>query len=85
MIDSITKKLNSLYTLNELSKHDIKLSKMNFSISQYYANGLGNVAVIQAKKSFGFKNIEEIIINPFERDIPLLTYKRTHGLFIDTL
>lgn len=85
MIDPILKKLNSLYTLNELSKQNIKLAKTSFSIQQFNASGLGNVAVLQSKKFFGLIKTETIIINPFERDIPLLTYKRTCGLFKDVL
>lgn len=85
MIDSILKKLNSLYTLNELSKQNIKLAKTSFSIQQFNADGLGNIAVLQSKKFFGLIKAETIIINPFERDIPLLMYKRTYGLFKDVL
>ena len=85
MIDPILKKLNSLYTLNELSKQNIKLAKTSFSIQQFNADGLGNVTVLQSKEFFGLIKIETIIINPFERDIPLLMYKRTYGLFKDVL
>ena len=47
---------------------------MNFSIRAFKAEGLGHVSVMQAKGFFGLMNMDTIIINPTEIDLPLYSY-----------
>lgn len=83
MIDSLLKKINTMYPLKEITSKDLEVSKMNFHIVQYYAKNLGNVSVMQGKNSL--MKTDTLIINPFEKDVPLFSYDRVKVLFKDSL
>lgn len=63
----------------------LKVSGMNFSIRQFQARGLGNVAVMTAKGFFGLMKMDTLIISPAEVDMPLLSYDRVNAMGKDTL
>lgn len=85
MIDSLLKKLNTMYSLNEVSKQNLDISKMHFCVTQYYAKNLGNVSIMQGKTTNGLMKMDILIINPFEKDIPLFSYDRVKTLLKDNL
>ena len=58
---------------------------MHFHIVQYYAKDLGNISTMKADGMFGLMKIDTLIINPFEKDLPLLSYDRVHALFKDSV
>lgn len=80
--------VNHCFKLQPLSAEEyanIKIKGMHFTIERYYAEGLGNVSVMQAKGFFGLMKMDTLIINPTERDMPLFSYDRVHAMGNDTL
>lgn len=85
MLNELLKTLNEQYHLKEISNETTKVSKMNFIIRQYYAQGLGNVSTMEAKMPLGIMKMDTLIINPFEIDLPLFSYDRIMALGNDSL
>lgn len=84
MLTSIKQKLKlDKKDTGEFSK--IKVKGMNFTIEQYYAKGIGNISFMQAKGFFGLMQMDTLIINPTECDMPLFSYDRVHAMGNDTL
>lgn len=63
----------------------IKAGAMTFKINRYYAKGIGNISVINGSAMLGLMKMDTVIINPFERDLPLLSYDRIFVMGNDTL
>ncbi len=84
MLRTITAKyhLNAI-TLGEFAK--MKVSGMEFQIWAFHAEGLGHVSAMQAKGFFGLMQMDTLIINPTEKDLPLFSYDRVHAMGNDTL
>lgn len=81
-------KVNKEFPLTEKSAGEfanIKAKGMKFQIKQYEAKGLGNVSVMEAKGFFGLMQMDTLIINPLERDLPLFSYDRVMAMGNDTL
>ena len=57
---------------------------MTFKCSVYNAEGLGHVSVMRAKGFFGLMKMDTVIINPKDRDLPLLSYDRVYAAGNDT-
>lgn len=72
-----------MYPLKEITSKDLEVSKMNFHIVQYYAKDFGNVSIMQGKNCL--MKMDTLIINPFEKDVPLFSYDRKKVLFKDSL
>lgn len=84
MLDAVNQK----YPLTEKQVREfakVKAKGMNFQIKQYYAEGLGNVSVMEAKGFFGLMQMDTLIINPIEKDLPLFSYDRILAMGNDTL
>lgn len=64
---------------------DMKAKGMKFRIKKYEAKGLGNVSVMEAKGFFGLMQMDTLIINPLEKDLPLFSYDRVMAMGNDTL
>lgn len=58
---------------------------MHFHIRSFYAMGLGHVSAMEASGFFGLMKMDTLILNPFERDMPLLAYDRIHVMGKDKL
>lgn len=84
MLTSIEKKY-SLKVKDAGAFSKIKVSGMNFTIESYEATGLGHVSVMRAKGFFGLMQMDTIIINPTEVDMPLFSYDRVFAMGNDTL
>lgn len=84
MLRTITGKyhLNAI-TLGEFTK--MKVSGMEFQIWAFHAEGLGHVSAMTAKGFFGLMEMDTLIINPMEKDMPLFSYDRVHAMGNDTL
>ncbi len=81
-------KVNQTYPLTEKSAGEfanVKAKGMKFRIKQYEAKGLGNVSVMEAKGFFGLMQMDTLIINPLEKDLPLFSYDRILAMGNDTL
>ena len=81
-------KINGEFPLTEKSAGEfanIKAKGMKFQIKQYEAKGLGNVSVMEAKGFFGLMQMDTLIINPVEKDLPLFSYDRVMAMGNDTL
>ena len=64
---------------------EMKVNGMNFSISAFKAEGLGHLSVMTAKGIFGLMQMDILIINPTEIDLPLYSYDRIFAMGNDTL
>ena len=64
---------------------EMKVNGMKFSIRAYKAEGLGHVSVMRAKGFFGLMQMDTLIINPTELDLPLYSYDRIFAMGNDTL
>ena len=84
MIRAITEKyhLNGI-TAGEFSK--MKFSGMNFEIWAFHAEGLGHVSAMTARGFFGLMKMDTLIINPTEKDMPMMSYDRVQAMGNDTL
>lgn len=81
-------KVNQTYPLSEKSAGEfanIKAKGMKFQIKQYEAKGLGNVSVMEAKGFFGLMQMDTLIVNPLQKDLPLFSYDRILAMGNDTL
>lgn len=63
----------------------LKAAGMTFSINAYRADGLGHISTMKAKGFCGLMQMETLIINPTERDLPLYSYDRIFAMGKDTL
>jgi hypothetical protein len=83
--------LNILGARHPLRKGDagefaaLKANGMNFTVEAYEAEGLGHVSVMRAKGFFGLMQMDTLIVNPTERDLPLYSYDRILAMGNDTL
>lgn len=81
-------KINHDFPLTEKSVGEyanMKAKGMKFKVNQYEAKGLGNVSVMEAKGFFGLMQMDTLIINPLEKDLPLFSYDRVMAMGNDTL
>ncbi len=88
MVKYILSSIDSLYPLEEINCENfasLKASGMKFNIKAYKAKGLGHVSVMQAKGFFGLMQMDTVIINPKEVDLPLYSYDRVFAMGNDTL
>lgn len=77
MVEQILKLLDENFKLTERECNEfssLKLQGMNFENAAFYANGLGNVAVMKITTDAGVMSMDTLIINPFEIDAPMLSY-----------
>ena len=88
MISEILRSIENRFPLTEISAGEysrMKVNGMNFSIRRYTAQGLGNVSVMEAKGFFGLMRMDTVMVTPFEKDAPLLSYDRIYAMGNDTL
>ena len=63
----------------------LKVNGMKFTVSAYHAEGLGHVSVMRATGFFGLMQMDTLIVNPTEIDLPLYSYDRIFAMGNDTL
>jgi hypothetical protein len=76
------------YPLAELDVGEfakLKVNGMKFTVSAYHAEGLGHVSVMRATGFFGLMQMDTLIVNPTEIDLPLYSYDRIFAMGNDTL
>ena len=69
-------------TGNEGATRQFQAMGMAFEARAYAARGLGHVGVMTAQ---GPMQMETLVINPFERDAPILSYDRIHAMGQETV
>ena len=76
------------YTLIPIDVGDMAVLKakgMKFTVEAYQAEGLGHISVMQAKGFWGLMKMDTLIINPYERELPLYSYDRIYAAGKDIL
>jgi len=62
---------------NNFPEYDkIKVGPMTMEAESFAASGLGHVSVMKGKAMFGLMKMDTLVINPFEKDMPLLSLDR---------
>ena len=88
MTNKLLNIIKSKYPLTELDVGGfatLKANGMKFTVEAYKAEGLGHVSVMKAKGFFGLVEMDTLIINPTELDLPLYSYDRIYAMGNDTL
>ena len=88
MTSILLQKIAEKYPLKAIDAGEfssLSAAGMKFSISAYYAEGLGHVSFMSAKGFFGLMKMDTLIINPTELDLPLYSYDRIFAMGNDTL
>lgn len=73
MLEKIVDGFVSKYDLKEVETgefSDFKVSVLNFK-AKAYEGDFGHVSYLNAKGLFGLMNMETVVINPFNKDMPL--------------
>ena len=88
ILGALIEKINAAHPMTKLDVGEyaeIKAPMMKFEISAYKAEGLGHVSVMSMSGMLGLMKMDTIIINPKDRDLPLLSYDRVYAAGNDTL
>ena len=87
ILGALIEKINAAHPMTKLEigeYAEIKAPMMKFEISAYKAEGLGHVSVMSMSGMLGLMKMDTIIINPKDRDLPLLSYDRVYAAGNDT-
>ncbi len=79
MIERMMEKIKAHYSCKEIDAgifSKIVIDGANFRIRGYNAAGLGRVSTVQMKRLFGAWEMQTLIINPLEVDMPIFYYIR---------
>lgn len=88
ILKSIFDKINGAHPLTEINVGEfaeMKAPMMKFKIKAFEAEGLGHVSFMSMTAFFGLMKMDTVIVNPKERDLPLLSYDRVYAAGKDTL
>lgn len=88
MTEKMLQKISQWYALTEQDAQGfgkLKVNGMQFHIRTFQAEGLGHVSVMSASGFFGLMKMDTLIINPTQRDMPLLSYDRVYAMGNNTL
>jgi len=88
MVSILLNLIGERYLIDQMDIGDLstlKTSVMNFSIQAYKVIGLGHVSVMCDEDVLGLMKMDTLIVNPYEIDLPLLSYDRIYTPTDDTL
>ncbi|MCQ2427441.1 MAG: hypothetical protein MJ137_03420 [Clostridia bacterium] len=88
MTEKLLQLIDKSYHLTEKQAEGFSYAKvgpMKFTIRSFYAEGLGCVSLMKGSAMFGLMKMDTLIVNPFEKDMPLFSYDRIHAMGNDTL
>jgi hypothetical protein len=88
MIQKILRTITGKFHLEGMNLGDyrkMKVRGLTFQIYAFHAEGLGHVSAMSASGFFGLMKMDTLIINPTQRDLPLLSYDRVYAMGNDTL
>ncbi len=63
----------------------VTVNGISFDISSFNAAGLGHVSLMHGQASFAPMALDTLIVAPYEKDLPLLSYDRISAMGTDTL
>ncbi len=87
-MEDLCSAIGAVFPLTELPTGEfatLKANGMTFRIHRYDAEGLGSVSTMEATGFFGLMKMDTLIINPTQKDMPLLSYDRVYAMGNDTL
>lgn len=88
MISKLLDLIGEKHEINQIDIGDLstlRTSVMTFTIHAYKAIGLGHVSVMCAEDVLGLMEMDTLIVNPYEIDLPLFSYDRIYTPTDDTL
>ncbi len=88
MLDDMLQLIRARTPIEELDPgpyRTLKVQGMQFNISAYNLPELGHLSLLSAKGFLGMMQMDTLILNPLERDLPLFSYDRIHAMGADTL
>ncbi len=88
ILDTLMSAIHKAHPIKENDIGEFKFLKaplMKFDIESYDAEGLGHVSLMSMNAFFGLMKMDTIIINPKNKDLPLLSYDRVYVMGKDTL
>ena len=88
MTDKLLGIIKEKYPLSALGAGEfahVKANGMKFDVLSYRAEGLGHVSVMRASGFFGLMKMDTLIVNPYDKDIPLYSNDRIFAAGNDTL
>jgi len=88
MMKKMLEEIGKVYPLTQKAPDRFaaaKVGPMKFTIVAYEAEGLGNVAMMAGTALGGLMKMDTLIVNPFDRDMPLFSYDRIRAMGNDTL
>ena len=83
MMEQYIEELRKEYELTEVDTKKyspFKVKGMTFNVKAYDAKGLGRVSLMEAKMPLKIMEMDSLIINPFEKDVPLFSIDRMRVL-----
>ena len=88
MIQEMLRTITGKFHLDGMNLGDyrkMKVRGMTFQIYSFRAEDLSHVSAMSASGFFGLMKMDTLIINPTQRDLPLLSYDRIIAMGNDTL
>ena len=85
MIQMILDEIGKRWPIREKKTKTFRAKGIRFHVKAYEALGLGHVSVMTGSGMLGLMKMDTLIVNPFLKDAPLLSYDRIHALGNDTL
>ena len=79
MLEQYINELAREFELTEVDEGEFssfKMKGMAFEAKAYDVKGLGRVSLMEAKMPLGIMEMDSLIINPFEKDVPLFSIDR---------
>ena len=87
-MENMLRQIRASFPLTELdagSYRELKVSGMKFHLRCFYAEGLGHVSTMSASGFLGLMKMDTLILNPFQKDAPLLSYDRILAMGRDSM
>lgn len=88
MTNKLLQQIGQKYPLTAIDAGEMAVFKakgMKFTLDAYHAQGLGHVSVMRAKGFLGLMKMDTLIVNPYDRELPLYSYDRIFAAGNDVL
>lgn len=88
MLNKMLASIEKAFPLTQLDPGEfgqLKINGMHFHIRCFYAEGLGHVSAMEAVGFFGLMKMDTLVVNPFEKDMPLFSHDRIRAMGKDSL
>ncbi len=88
MIEQSVERIGERFALTKLDTGEFasfRAAPLKLRSEQYSAEGLGNVSLLYGSAMAGLMRMETLVIDPFERDLPLFSFDRISALGNETM